>query len=61
MHIFSMVSLAGTRKKLVVKNLGLIVLNDLGGSRKDILEKIYFGATDTETGCSIMEQSHGII
>lgn len=49
------------RTKLVVKNLDLIVLNDLGGAGKDILLGKVCGATDTETGCSIMEQSYGII
>lgn len=61
LNVFSLVSLAGIRTKLVVKNLGLIVLSDLGGAGKHILPGMVCGATDTETGCSIMEQSYGII
>lgn len=61
LNVFSLVSLVGIRTKLVVKNLGLIVLNDLGGAGKDILPGMACGATDTETGCSVMEQSYGII
>lgn len=61
LNVFSLVTLVGIRTKLVVKNLGLIVLNDLGGAGKDILPGMACGATDTETGCSVMEQSYGII
>lgn len=61
LHVFSLVRLIGIRTKLVVKTLCLIVLNDLGGAGKDILPGMVCGATDTETGSSIVEQSYGVI
>lgn len=55
-------SLVRDKNNLVfVKNLVLIVLNDLGGAGKDIPPGMACGAIDTETGCSIIEQSYGII
>lgn len=52
LHVFPLVGLAVIRTQLVVKNLCLIVLNDLGGTGRNILPGMVCGGTGNRTGCS---------